>query len=130
MTPDVRAAHLVHDVGKYIARIARKVAPDGSVPATLVPLLVADLYQSPGGGRPSERFEALAEQGDRRLEPVRTLFAELDRLVVLDSGRIVETGTHDELVGQGGLYAALWAHQSGGFLDAGAEDEKGFVAAG
>ena len=87
MTPDVRAAHLVHDVGKYIARIARNVAPDGSVPATLVPLLVADLYQSPGGGRPSERFEALAEQGDRRLEPVRTLFAELDRLEAAVRGR-------------------------------------------
>jgi ATP-binding cassette subfamily B multidrug efflux pump len=48
--------------------------------------------------------------------------AELDRLVVLDEGEIVETGTHQELVASGGLYATLWAHQSGGFLDAGEDD--------
>lgn len=47
--------------------------------------------------------------------------AQLDRLVVMDSGRILETGTHDELVAAGGLYADLWARQSGGFL--GVEDE-------
>jgi ATP-binding cassette subfamily B multidrug efflux pump len=42
--------------------------------------------------------------------------AALDRLVVLDAGRIVEEGTHAELLARGGLYAALWARQSGGFL--------------
>jgi len=42
--------------------------------------------------------------------------AEMDRLIVLDQGRIVEQGTHDELVAAGGLYAELWARQSGGFL--------------
>ena len=42
--------------------------------------------------------------------------AEMDRLVVLDAGSIVETGTHDELVASGGLYADLWARQSGGFI--------------
>ena len=42
--------------------------------------------------------------------------AALDRLVVMDQGRIVEEGSHRELLAQGGLYARLWAHQSGGFL--------------
>ncbi|HRH89262.1 MAG TPA: ABC transporter ATP-binding protein, partial [Rubrivivax sp.] len=42
--------------------------------------------------------------------------AAMDRLVVLDRGRIVEVGDHRSLLGQGGLYARLWAHQSGGFL--------------
>lgn len=42
--------------------------------------------------------------------------AAMDRLIVFDSGRIVEQGSHAELLQQGGLYAQLWAHQSGGFL--------------
>jgi ATP-binding cassette subfamily B multidrug efflux pump len=42
--------------------------------------------------------------------------AALDRLVVMDAGRIVEQGTHAELLAKGGIYARLWAHQSGGFL--------------
>ena len=42
--------------------------------------------------------------------------AALDRLIVLDRGRVVEDGTHDELIAGGGLYAELWARQSGGFL--------------
>ena len=42
--------------------------------------------------------------------------AALDRLVVMDAGRIVEQGTHAELLAAGGIYARLWAHQSGGFL--------------
>ena len=42
--------------------------------------------------------------------------AALDRLIVLDQGRIVEEGTHDQLIARGGLYAQLWKRQSGGFL--------------
>jgi ATP-binding cassette subfamily B multidrug efflux pump len=42
----------------------------------------------------------------------------MDRLVVLDHGRIVEQGTHAELLRLDGHYAALWRRQSGGFIDA------------
>ena len=42
--------------------------------------------------------------------------AQMDRIVVLDQGRIAETGSHDALMEKGGIYANLWAHQSGGFI--------------
>ena len=42
--------------------------------------------------------------------------AALDRLIVMDSGRVIEDGSHAELLRRGGLYAELWARQSGGFL--------------
>lgn len=42
--------------------------------------------------------------------------AAMDRLIVLDQGQIVEQGTHQQLVALGGIYAQLWAHQTGGFL--------------
>ena len=45
--------------------------------------------------------------------------ARMDRLVVLDRGRIAEQGTHHELLRRDGRYAALWRRQSGGFIDAG-----------
>ena len=48
--------------------------------------------------------------------------AAMDRLVVMDGGRIVEEGDHRSLLAAGGLYARLWAHQSGGFLGEDVED--------
>ena len=42
--------------------------------------------------------------------------ARMDRLVVVERGKIVESGTHDELLRRGGHYEKLWRHQSGGFL--------------
>jgi len=53
--------------------------------------------------------------------------AVLDRLVVMDQGRIIESGSHEELLRQDGLYAALWRRQSGGFL--GVEVEESSVQA-
>ena len=47
--------------------------------------------------------------------------AAMDRLVVMDAGRIVEQGTHEQLLAHGGLYAQLWQRQSGGFLELAAE---------
>ena len=41
----------------------------------------------------------------------------MDRIIVLDQGKIVEEGTHRELLARNGVYAGLWAHQSGGFLE-------------
>jgi ATP-binding cassette, subfamily B, multidrug efflux pump len=57
--------------------------------------------------------------------------AAMDRLIVLDKGRIVEQGDHRSLLAQEGLYARLWAHQSGGFLgeEADEPDQTGAVAA-
>ncbi|GAL16596.1 lipid A export ATP-binding/permease protein MsbA [Vibrio maritimus] len=47
--------------------------------------------------------------------------AAMDRLIVLDKGEVIEQGSHKELVELGGVYAQLWAHQTGGFI--GAEDK-------
>jgi ABC-type multidrug transport system fused ATPase/permease subunit len=69
--------------------------------------------------------EELVRQALDRLMGGRTVIAiahrlstiaRMDRLVVLEAGRIVEQGTHDELLRLGGHYEKLWRHQSGGFL--------------
>lgn len=49
--------------------------------------------------------------------------AQMDRIVVLDDGRVVEDGPHSVLLAQGGLYASFWARQSGGFIGADADTE-------
>ncbi len=51
--------------------------------------------------------------------------AAMDRLIVLDHGRLVEEGEHRTLLAGNGLYARLWAHQSGGFLGGAADDGEG-----
>ncbi|CUB02186.1 ABC transporter ATP-binding protein [Marinomonas fungiae] len=48
--------------------------------------------------------------------------AAMDRLIVLDKGRIIEQGSHDELIRHKGIYAKLWSHQSGGFIAEDVED--------
>ena len=48
----------------------------------------------------------------------------MDRIVVLDEGRVIEQGSHAELLEQGGLYARLWARQSGGFIDCAPESDS------
>jgi ATP-binding cassette subfamily B multidrug efflux pump len=49
--------------------------------------------------------------------------AAMDRLVVMDRGRIIEEGDHRSLLARGGLYARLWEHQSGGFLGDEADED-------
>ena len=56
--------------------------------------------------------------------------AAMDRLIVLDQGRVVEQGDHRSLLAQGGLYARLWTHQSGGFLGEEEDQPASALAAG
>jgi len=60
-----------------------------------------------------------------RLSTVRRM----DRLVILEQGRIAEQGSHDALLAMGGIYSALWSHQSGGFLPL-SDDEREDAAEG
>jgi ATP-binding cassette subfamily B multidrug efflux pump len=53
----------------------------------------------------------------------------MDRLVVMEHGRVVETGTHASLLAAGGIYARLWTHQSGGFLGEEVDDEAASAVA-
>jgi ATP-binding cassette subfamily B multidrug efflux pump len=85
------------------------------------PLLVLDEATS----ALDSEVEAAIQQSLDRLMAGKTVIAiahrlstiaALDRLIVMDAGKIIEDGTHDELLARGGIYAALWARQSGGFL--------------
>ena len=73
----------------------------------------------------SEVEAAIQESLDKMMEGKTVIaiahrlstIAAMDRLIVLDKGRIIEEGSHAELLEKHGLYAKLWAHQSGGFLN-------------
>jgi ATP-binding cassette, subfamily B, multidrug efflux pump len=75
--------------------------------------------------------EAAIQENFQRLMEGKTVIAiahrlstiaAMDRLIVMDQGRIVEEGRHDALVAAGGIYAQLWQRQSGGFIDDGVDD--------
>jgi len=85
------------------------------------PILVLDEATS---ALDSEIEEAIQEQLSNLMQGKTVIaiahrlstIAAMDRLVVMDRGRIIEEGSHAELVARGGLYAQLWRRQSGGFL--------------
>jgi ATP-binding cassette subfamily B protein len=75
--------------------------------------------------------EALIQQALSRVMEGKTVLAiahrlstlsEMDRIIVMDAGRIAEQGSHSELLAKGGLYAQYWQRQSGGFLRADAAE--------
>jgi hypothetical protein len=102
------------------ARAALLRPPDGPAPA---------LHGAGDGAARAGKYsesEILIQQALWRLVEGRTALvvahrlstvARMDQLVVLDRGQIAEKGTHQELLRLNGIYATLWQHQSGGFLD-------------
>ena len=95
-----------------IARVILKDAPIlilDEATSALDSEVEAEIQQSLVGVMQSKTVIAVAH----RLSTI----AQMDRIVVLDQGRIVEQGTHEELTKRGGLYASFWNRQSGGFID-------------
>jgi ATP-binding cassette subfamily B multidrug efflux pump len=95
-----------------IARVFLKNAPIlvlDEATSALDSEIEAAIQESLGGLMAGKTVIAIAH----RLSTI----AAMDRLVVMDDGRIVEIGSHEELLRQGGLYAMLWSRQSGGFLN-------------
>ncbi|QQS22088.1 ABC transporter ATP-binding protein [Candidatus Saccharibacteria bacterium] len=86
------------------------------------PILVLDEATSALDSK-SEQFiqRSLAKLMENRTSLVvahrLSTIAKLDRIVVLDNGRVVEDGSHADLLAHKGIYAKLWAHQSGGFIE-------------
>ncbi|WP_137155758.1 ABC transporter ATP-binding protein [Rhizobium sp. FKL33] len=85
------------------------------------PILVFD---EPTSALDSEVEAAIQDNLERQMQGKTVLviahrlstISHLDRLVVIDGGKIVEEGAHETLIAQGGIYADLWARQSGGFI--------------
>ncbi|MBT3333812.1 MAG: multidrug ABC transporter ATP-binding protein, partial [Rhodospirillaceae bacterium] len=70
-----------------------------------------------------ESFQALmADKTVIAIAHRLSTIAAMDRLIIMDQGRIVEEGDHETLLARGGLYAELWSRQSGGFLAKDAAD--------
>jgi ATP-binding cassette subfamily B multidrug efflux pump len=103
--------------GIAIARVLLKDAP----------ILVLDEATS----ALDSEVEAAIQQGLEALMEGKTVIAiahrlstlaRMDRLVVLEGGRVAEQGTHAQLLARGGVYARLWRRQSGGFIGDGAAE--------
>ncbi|MCG6332387.1 ATP-binding cassette domain-containing protein, partial [Vibrio alginolyticus] len=85
------------------------------------PILIMDEATS---ALDSEVEAAIQENLDKLMENKTVIaiahrlstIAAMDRLIVMDQGQIVEQGSHQELLAQNGVYAQLWAHQTGGFI--------------
>jgi ATP-binding cassette subfamily B multidrug efflux pump len=121
--PKLRAGYLAH-VGERGIKLSggqRQRIAIARVMLKDAPILLLDEATS----ALDSEVEAAIQQSLYRLMEGKTVIAiahrlstiaAMDRLIVLDKGRIVEEGNHYSLLAQKGLYARLWAHQSGGFL--------------